>query len=196
MNVIKQLALKASCGGVLAHQFVDAVYGRTGFFLIGDNLIDRSLSLCQEAFKLISYDSIQGTHPCLGVVDHVCFSPIGDAELTDTAEIAKTFSERLYSLEKVPVYNYAAASINGLALKDIRRELGYFQQGSMMDNMRQSKQPPDFGDMSLDLNPSKGIMCVGAIKYLQNFNMRFRVNDSKKDVMQITKYVRDSDVSY
>ena len=39
--------------------------------MIGDNLVDRSLDLCREAFKLISYDPLQGTHPALGTVDHV-----------------------------------------------------------------------------------------------------------------------------
>ena len=38
---------------------------------VGDNLVDRSVDLCTEAFKLIAYDPLQGTHPALGVVDHV-----------------------------------------------------------------------------------------------------------------------------
>ena len=37
----------------------------------GDNLVDRSVDLCKEAFQLIPYDPMQGTHPALGVVDHV-----------------------------------------------------------------------------------------------------------------------------
>ena len=39
--------------------------------MTGDNLVDRSLDLCKEAFKLIAYDPLQGTHPALGAVDHV-----------------------------------------------------------------------------------------------------------------------------
>ena len=98
LNIIKELSQKASSGGPLVHSFVDATYGRTSFFLmgelshsqlmssidlnsasnftylLGDNLVNRSLELCKEAFKLISYDPLQGTHPALGVVDHV--SPV------------------------------------------------------------------------------------------------------------------------
>lgn len=39
--------------------------------ITGDNLVDRSVDLCKEAFQLIPYDPMQGTHPALGVVDHV-----------------------------------------------------------------------------------------------------------------------------
>ena len=44
--------------------------------ITGDNLVDRSVDLCKKAFLLIPYDPMQGTHPALGVVDHVSTLPI------------------------------------------------------------------------------------------------------------------------
>ena len=35
-NVIKQLTDRASSGGPLVHSFVDAIYGRTSFYLMGE----------------------------------------------------------------------------------------------------------------------------------------------------------------
>ena len=60
-------------GSVLGHSFVDAVYGRTSFFLLGDEVVSQALSLCNEAFSLIDYRQTEGSHPSLGVVDHVSF---------------------------------------------------------------------------------------------------------------------------
>jgi glutamate formiminotransferase len=69
--VIAELRQAATNGGILAHSFTDSVYGRTSFFLLGDNIIDRSLALCRNAFENIDYRFANGTHPALGVVDHV-----------------------------------------------------------------------------------------------------------------------------
>lgn len=70
-SVIAELRRAAASGGVLAHSFTDSIYGRTSFFLVGDNIVDRSLNICKKAFDKIDYRFAQGTHPALGVVDHV-----------------------------------------------------------------------------------------------------------------------------
>lgn len=36
LNIIKQLTQKASSGGPFVHSFVDATYGRTSFYLMGE----------------------------------------------------------------------------------------------------------------------------------------------------------------
>ena len=61
--------------------------------------------------------------------------------------------------------------------------------------MRHATAVPAIGSMDLDFNEKKGIACVGAVYYLQNVNMRFRSTDDRKHVLQITKYIREPDVS-
>ena len=69
------------------------------------------------------------------------------------------------------------------------------QGESLLKNMKESSCTPHFGDISVDMNILKGVSCVGALPYLQNFNMRFRPSDSRKLIIQITKLLREPDVS-
>lgn len=64
----------------------------------------------------------------------------------------------------------------------------------MIDNMKKSTAVPDYGNMSTDFDKLKGISCVGAVNYLQNFNIRFRASDERKHLIQITKHLRETDV--
>jgi Formiminotransferase domain, N-terminal subdomain len=41
LNIIKQLTQKASSGGPFVHSFVDATYGRTSFYLMGEIILFR-----------------------------------------------------------------------------------------------------------------------------------------------------------
>jgi hypothetical protein len=45
----------------------------SNYLCIGDDIVEHSIDLCKEAFNSVSYDNIHGTHPALGVVDHVSF---------------------------------------------------------------------------------------------------------------------------
>lgn len=70
-----------------------------------------------------------------------------------------------------------------------------YQGDDMIDNMIATTAVPAFGNMRLDFDKMKGISCVGAVNYLQNFNIRFRATDDRKHVIQITKHLREADVS-
>lgn len=61
--------------------------------------------------------------------------------------------------------------------------------------MKKSTCLPFIGDISLDMDVLKGISCIGALPYLQNFNMRFRPSDDRKLIIQITRDLREPDVS-
>ena len=69
------------------------------------------------------------------------------------------------------------------------------QGENLLRNMKNSSCLPHFGDISVDMDILKGVSCVGALPYLQNFNMRFRPADSRKLIIQITKLLREPDVS-
>ena len=44
---------------------------------------------------------------------------------------------------------------------------------------------PDFGSV-IDLQESKGVTLVGAVPFVQNFNMRFRITDLRSQILQVT----------
>jgi hypothetical protein len=147
-EVISHLrATAVANGGKLAHSFADPVYGRTSYFLTGGDLAGRALALCNEAFKLIDYRRTQGTHPALGAVDHVCFQPLGSqTTLADTAKVALDFSARLYDAHRVPVFNYGESSPEKSLLKDIRKQLGYFEKSSISAGLSSEERVACFVD--------------------------------------------------
>jgi hypothetical protein len=147
-DVISHLRTTAvTNGGKLAHSFADPVYGRTSYFLTGTDLAGRALALCNEAFKLIDYRTTQGTHPALGSVDHVCFQPLGSqTTLADTAKVALDFSARLYDAHRVPVFNYGESSPEKTPLKDIRKQLGYFEKSSISAGLSSEERVARFVD--------------------------------------------------
>ena len=53
---------------------------------------------------------------------------------------------------------------------------------------------PAFGSVLTDLNASKGVTMVGAVPYIQNFNMRFRPIDERSLVVKVTAVVREPGV--
>jgi glutamate formiminotransferase len=211
-SVINQLRSTASTEGILAHSFVDATYGRTSFYLIEGNLVKRLLGLSREAFAAVDFSKHQGSHPALGTVDHVCFSPIGpETSMNDAKDVAIRFAEQISVEEQVPVYLYGELSAEKARLKEVRRQLGYFSfpsqsipssgaaatldeaKASFMERLQkhvqESEISPSFGSRE-SFSASKGVMCVGVVPYVQNFNMKFRIADPKKAVMQVTKAVR------
>lgn len=214
-DILSHLAATAAAdGGKLAHSFADQVYGRTSYFLTGDDLSSRALALCKEAFKHIDYRSVSGTHPSLGAVDHVCFQPLGtETTLSQTATVALDFSQRLYDAHRVPIFNYGQSSPEKSMLKDIRRQLGYFEKSSIAADISSEERVaryvariregcrdgtagairPSFGTMD-DLEVAKGVTLVGAVPFVQNLNMRFRVGDARPLVMKVTAAVRETHV--
>jgi len=175
----------------LAHHFVDAEYNRSSFFLVGrgEYASAAALSLCRSATSELNYAEHVGTHPTLGSVDHICFSPLGDESLETVGAVARSFAEDLTSSLCIPSYTYGTASPTQRRLSDIRRELGYF--GGTDSSSGSSRA--DFGaDMTRD--SSKGISTIGAVPLIVNFNMRFRTQDARKDVLQVSKAVRNQAV--
>lgn len=217
--VLTRLRESTSRGVKLVHSFEDPVYNRTSFYLTSSSetaLIDGALNLCSLAFEMIDFSQHLGSHPALGSVDHVCFSPLGltavDGNYGSACDAAGslgvTFSRELHSRIGVPVYCYGYADAQKQRLRDIRKELGYFDLTSpefvtenssavggrawgeiLATSMRKSALIPTYGVCD-DVLITKGITCVGALPYVLNFNMRFKEEDSRAMVQKVTKHVR------
>jgi hypothetical protein len=140
----------------------------------------------------LDFSQHRGSHPTLGSVDHVCFSPIDDSEeaIHDTIEIADNFCHKIIELNDhhLPVFSYGRLSLSGQRLRDIRRSLNYFKSNGKQllekDIITSSSSSslttgvqlsmPSYGTLSLEhcYDLRKGVMCVGVVPFVQNFNIQ------------------------
>eukprot|EP01035_Chromulina_nebulosa_P037056 gene37056-49998_t len=193
------IAQKAKGNCSLLHSFRDVTYNRTSFFLAGNYTDVRAsaLELCRAAFQLIDFRSHRGTHPTLGTVDNICFSPLGGESLDIVSSQARDFGSHLFDLTNVPVYFYGSASTiddadRQIQLKSIRRQFGYFGEKSQPQGVEPSitaNLGPSWDKIALNKS-STGISCVGAVSYIQNFNMRFSKEAQRSSVIKVTAAVR------
>ncbi len=138
-------SLKGIRGTVLAHSFRDEHYNRTSFFLVdkdGANLANSAAQLYESATSSLNFRDHRGSHPTLGVCDHVTFCPLrsegkeasngngavreNDDAVILTSAIAKDFMAQISPIASV--FGYGAASKSNATLATIRRRLGYFSQ--------------------------------------------------------------------
>lgn len=99
LALIEQAA-KAYPEAVVINKFKDEIYNRVGYTLVSplttDSLSDVTplsnavFEMVKAAFESIDLETHSGTHPRLGVVDHICFHPMAKASLDQAAGIAKS----------------------------------------------------------------------------------------------------------
>ena len=116
-------------GRRLVHSFKDVTYNRTSFYLLqsfpapptDDSIAEDAWRICNEAISQIDFSLHSGSHPTLGVVDHICFSPIGDMTLQEASIVANKFALQLNQIKKIPIYFYGALSTNQRKLAELRK---------------------------------------------------------------------------
>lgn len=90
----------------IVNKFEDEAYNRVGYTLvarlpptsladIGDPLPRAVFALVSSALEAIDLRKHLGTHPRLGVVDHICFHPLADASLGQVAGLAKAVAAEI-----------------------------------------------------------------------------------------------------
>src|ERR1044072_6470619 len=82
----------------IVNKIEDAAYKRVGYTLVSEldpvpstepcHLTNAVLAMVKAAFDTIDFQLHTGTHPRLGVVDHICFHPLADASLDHAARTA------------------------------------------------------------------------------------------------------------
>ncbi|KAH7842766.1 hypothetical protein Vadar_008957 [Vaccinium darrowii] len=169
----------------LINKFEDETYNRVGYTLVSKLTPDPSLGVCplkstvfamvKAAFEAIDLESHCGSHPRLGVVDHICFHPLGCTTLDRMAVLAKSLAADIGSTLQVPTFLYGAAHEEGRTLDLIRRELGYFKP-----NFSENQWAGGPKSESLPLKPdegpshavqSKGTVVIGATPWVDNYNV-------------------------
>ncbi|XP_078149337.1 formiminotransferase cyclodeaminase-like protein [Carex rostrata] len=179
---------------LLVNRFTDEVYNRVGYTLVstliaGTNDTGPASPLTEAVFDMVkaAYEFSDlglhcGTHPRLGVVDHVCFHPLRDATLDPVAALARSVATRVGEDLAVPTYLYGAAHTSGRTLASIRRQLGYFKPSASQNQWAGSLSPnslnlkPDYGQINPAQN-SKGVLTLGATKWVDNYNVPIYCTD-------------------
>jgi len=132
------------------------------------------------------------------VVDNICFSPLGEETLDIVSSQARDFGSHLFDLTSVPIYFYGSASASGdadrqIQLKEIRRQFGYFGEKSRLPGVESAtiaaNLGPTWSETALSMS-STGISCIGAVPYIQNFNMRFLKEAQRSLVIKVTAAIR------
>lgn len=92
-------AVKRYPDAVLVNKFEDETYNRVGYTLVSklppEPVVDKCalrgavFEMVRSAFDNIDFQSHCGSHPRLGVVDHICFHPLAYAQMDDVACVAK-----------------------------------------------------------------------------------------------------------
>lgn len=86
----------------LINKFEDETYNRVGYTLVSKlgpqpssepcPLRSAVLAMVKAALESIDLELHSGSHPRLGVVDHICFHPLLSATLDQAATIAKSLA--------------------------------------------------------------------------------------------------------
>lgn len=176
---------------VLVNKFQDEAYNRVGYTLVyhwgTDSLFNAAplanavFSMVKKAFEEINLDLHSGTHPRLGVVDHICFHPLAQASLDQAAGLARSVAVDIGHKLEVPTFLYGAAHEGARSLDYIRRELGYFKPNSSGEQWVGGIRS-ELLNLKPDEGPSKpcrrkGVVVIGATKWVDNFNVPIQSSD-------------------
>lgn len=185
----------------IVNKFEDVTYNRVGYTLVSSLPPKPSLDSCalkgavlamvKAALETIDFGLHCGSHPRLGVVDHICFHPLAQSSLDQAAGIAKSLAVDVGSSLQVPTFLYGAANVEGRTLDSIRRELGYFKPNSGNQwaggpNSESLPLKPDEGPAQV--NQAKGVLVIGATRWVDNYNVPVFSTDIAA-VRRIAKHV-------
>ncbi|PKI33799.1 hypothetical protein CRG98_045808 [Punica granatum] len=130
-------AARLSKGAAIVNKFEDAIYNRVGYTVVS-RLAEKPmpdscplkaavLAMVKAAFDAVDLELHLGSHPRLGVVDHICFHPLAQTSVDQVVLTARSLAMDIGSGLQVPAFLYGAAHEEGRTLDSIRRALGYFK---------------------------------------------------------------------
>lgn len=88
----------------IVNKFEDETYNRVGYTVVSKSLSDSSclkyavFSMVTAAFEGIDFELHSGSHPRLGVVDHICFHPLASTSLQQVAITANALAKDVASI--------------------------------------------------------------------------------------------------
>jgi len=179
--VMDDVRRRLARGGPVVNVFEDFKYNRTGVTLAGK--LESVAKDVEEIFVLamenLSLEDHFGTHPRIGVMDNVLFSPVNPSEMPHLEVFAQRLCQELASScgdSKCVFYSVQ------FPLANIRRATPYFQafNGPIDENFDKTAEIGAFIAGRTSLHPKKGLTCVGAVPWVTNFNIPLVSNDIQK----------------
>jgi glutamate formiminotransferase len=160
-------------GGRVLDVHSDPVHNRCVLTVIGrdQDLVNASAALAREATE-IDLTMHEGAHPRLGGLDVCPFVPHDD-DMGRAISAAHAAGDAIASSANLPVYFYGAA-----ALQPEAAELPRLRRGGLEDLIRRARNGfiPDLGPKEID--PARGVVCVGARAALIAFNVWLRADSA------------------
>jgi glutamate formiminotransferase / 5-formyltetrahydrofolate cyclo-ligase len=151
----------------------DPVHNRSVLTVTGDDadLVNASSALALEA-SAIDLTIHEGVHPRLGGLDVCPFVPHLD-DMRRAIAAAHAAGHAIAANANLPVYFYGAA-----ALRQAAAELPRLRQGGLERLIRRARDgfTPDVGPQEID--PARGVVCVGARGPLIAFNVWLRADSA------------------
>lgn len=151
----------------------DPVHNRSVLTVTGQDqvLVNASAALALEASE-IDLTLHEGVHPRLGGLDVCPFVP-HDGDMGRAISAAHAAGGAIATSANLPVYFYGAA-----ALQPEAAELPRLRRGGLEDLIRRARNGfiPDLGPKEID--PARGVVCVGARTALIAFNVWLRADSA------------------
>ena len=152
----------------------DRVHNRSVFTLTArpEHLLDGCVALAALAAARIDLTKHRGVHPRLGAMDVCPFVP-HHRSMDEAIALAHRAAAAIASEVRLPIYLYGRA-----ALRAETRELPELRRGGLTTLARRASTelPPDEGPVEID--PKRGVVCVGARGPLIAFNVWLRGDEN------------------
>jgi len=181
-------AIRAVPGVTLVDFSSDESHNRTVITMMGspEGIEEAAVALAKRAVEVIDLNVHQGEHPRMGCVDVVPFIPIKEMTADDCIELSRKVGARIWAEAKLPVFYYeqSATAAHRVNLASIRK--GQFE--GMAEKVKEEKWHPDEGE---GINPTGGVVAVGARMPLVAFNINLSTSDISI-ASKIAKIIRRS----
>jgi len=177
----------------LLHQDSGLDANRTVFTLVGEPkpLLERIVAAVELALSLVDFETHQGNHPKVGVLDVCPLIPLCEISLGETIGYSKQLGATLARQFGLPVFFYQQS-----ASTEKNRELSFIRQGGLEalgKRIQQGEMTPDLGPQQID--PHKGVSVVGvrSLMVAYNINLQSATLEQAKALAAQLRALRGSD---
>lgn len=190
LEIVEQIInqVRNTTGCILMDYSSDENHNRSVITYMGtpEAVEEASVKIAAKAAELIDLKKHKGEHPRMGAVDVMPFVPIRNTDMEECIKLSKRVGQKIAEQCKIPVFLYEES-----AKKDDRKNLADIRKGGFeqMQNKIDEGFTPDFGGNKI--NPTAGVVAVGARKPLIAFNAQLSTSDVEI-AKKISKKIRES----
>lgn len=190
LEIVEQIVnqVRNTTGCILMDYSSDENHNRSVITYMGtpEAVEEASVKIAAKAAELIDLKKHKGEHPRMGAVDVMPFVPIRNTDMEECIKLSKRVGQKIAEQCKIPVFLYEES-----AKKDDRKNLADIRKGGFeqMQNKIDEGFTPDFGGNKI--NPTAGVVAVGARKPLIAFNAQLSTSDVEI-AKKISKKIRES----